>query len=245
MKLLKIGELAKAAGITVRSLHHYDRIGLLQPTTARESGHRLYNQKDVERLQQIISLKSMGLSLDAIAQCLDEGAYDLRKTLSMQEVAISNGIENLQRVQRTLRLMIDKLALDQDLTTKELLSFIKEVQKMENYYTPEQLKALKDRMEKYPEKAKEVEKAWPILFKKFEDAMKAGLSESDLKVQVLAKEAEHYIDLFTGGDKAIEANMNKFYEENPEKRSTMWGVTPEVANYVDRAMKNLKKIKKG
>src|SRR4051794_2075436 len=99
MKLLKIGELAKAAGITVRSLHHYDHIGLLSPTTDHESGHRLYNQKDVERLQQIVSLKSLGLSLEDIARCLAGGDYGLHKTLTLHEAAITANIEGLKKVQ--------------------------------------------------------------------------------------------------------------------------------------------------
>src|SRR4051812_39648003 len=105
MKLLRVGEIARAAGITVRSLHHYDEIGLLRPAVAGESGHRLYNQKDVERLQQIVSLKSLGLSLDDIAQCLDGKAHDLQKTLTLHEAAISSNIENLKNVQGRLRLM--------------------------------------------------------------------------------------------------------------------------------------------
>jgi hypothetical protein len=184
----------------------------------------------------------MGLSLEEISQCLDEEAYDLRKILSMQEAAISGSIENLQNVQSTLRIMIDRLALDQSLTTKELLDFMKEVQRMEKFYTPEQLKKLKERYEKYPEKAKEVEQAWPILFKKFENAMKAGLPITDLKVQVLATEAQHYIDLFTGGDKEIEANLDKFSTENRDNALKMWNVSKDVFDYADQARKSIKKI---
>lgn len=243
MRLLKIGELAKAAGVSVRCLRHYDHIGLLQPNSSRESGHRLYNQKDVERLQQIISLKSMGLSLQDIARCLEEEEYDLLKTFTMQEAAIFRDIEALQKIRINLRLMIDRLALDQDLTMKELLSFIKEVQTMEKYYTPEQLEKLKNRYEKYPKEVKEVEKAWPILFKKFEEAMNAGLSVTDLKVQVLASEAQHYIDLFTGGDKEIEANLDKAAEHNRENALKMWNVPKEVFDYANQARMSIKKLK--
>jgi hypothetical protein len=115
---------------------------------------------------------------------------------------------------------------------------------MEKYYTPEQLKKLKARYEKYPEKVKEVEQAWPILFKKFEDAMKAGIPVTDLKVQVLATEAQHYIDLFTGGDKEIEANLDKFPSENRDNALKKWNVSKDVFDYADRARKNLKSFRK-
>ena len=245
MKLLRIGELAKAAGITVRTLHHYDQIGLLSPQADQESGHRWYDKKNVERLQQIISLKSLGLSLEVIAQCLDGKAYDLQKTLAMHEGAISASIENLKKIQGPLRLMINKLARDQGLTAKELLAFMKEVQNMEKYYTPEQLEKLRDRYERYPEGVKAVEQAWPVLFKKFEEAMMAKLPVTDLKVQVLAAEAQHYIDLFTGGDKEIEENLDKAYADSQENALKMWNVSKEVFEYATLARKNLKKLKNG
>lgn len=242
MKLIKIGELAKEAGITVKSLHHYDKIGLLQATQGRESGHRLYSREDLERLQQILSLKSMGFSLEKIAQCLDEEAYDLQKTLTMQKECVLARIQQLQSVDQTLRLLLTKLSLSEHLTNKELFSFMKEVQNMEKLYTPEQVQILKDRYEKFPEKVKEVENAWPILFKKFEDAMNRGLSTSDPTVQVLAKQAQEYIDLFTGGDKEIEANLDKAHKENREGALKTWGVSQKVFKYADQARRIYKSI---
>lgn len=242
MKLLKIGELAKSAGVTVRTLHHYDEIGLLKPTADRESGHRLYNQSDVERLQQIASLKSIGLSLAQIEICLKEETYNLLETLVMQDAAIRARIEEQEKVQTLVRIMIDRLKLDQAFTTKEILLFINEVQKMEKIYTPEQIAKLQKRYKDYPDKVSEVEKAWPVLFKKFEEAMHAGLPVTDLKVQVLASEAQHYIDLFTGSDKEIEAKMDKNMEEQKENALKMWGVSKEVFEYASKAREQLKSL---
>lgn len=239
MRLLKIGELAKKAGVTVKTLHHYDRIGLLPVTVGRESGCRLYGEKDVQRLQHILSLKSMGLSLEAIGKCLDDEEHSLHTTLLVQEASISANIENLKKIQSTLRLMMDRIS-NQSLSTDDLLKFMKELQTMEKYYTADQVKKLKARYEKFPDKVKEVEEAWPKLFKKFEEAMHKGLPVNDLKVQVLAKEAELYIDLFTGGDKEIAASLEKFSSEQRESALKVWNVSREVFDYADRARKNLK-----
>jgi DNA-binding transcriptional MerR regulator len=235
MKLLKIGEVAKMAGISVRTLHHYDSIGLLRPSDASESGHRLYNASDIERLQQVISLKSMGLSLEGIANCLFSQGSNLLSTFEMQKDVIENKLSGLKKVHRQLQFLLTKLAHNESITSKELLQFIKEINDMENTYTPEQLKKLQERYEKYPERVKEVEKAWPILFKKFEVAMKLGLDPGSPEVQELAKEAQHYIDLFTGGDKEIEANLDKAYERNQESALKVWGVSKEVFEYATRA----------
>lgn len=60
----KVGELAKLTGLTIRTLRFYDQIGLFSPSAHSDSGHRLYNEADLSRLQQILSLKELGLSLE-------------------------------------------------------------------------------------------------------------------------------------------------------------------------------------
>ena len=67
----KVGELARRTGLTIRTLHHYDEIGLLKPTLHTGAGHRLYTAGDVARLQQVRSLRQLGFSLEEIRACLD------------------------------------------------------------------------------------------------------------------------------------------------------------------------------
>ncbi|GKT26799.1 hypothetical protein AVHM3334_22055 [Acidovorax sp. SUPP3334] len=68
--LLKVGELARRTGLTVRTLHHYDEVGLLTPSGRSEAGYRLYSQSDVQRLHGIQTLRQMGLPLSDIAALL-------------------------------------------------------------------------------------------------------------------------------------------------------------------------------
>ena len=65
---LKVGELAQRTGLTVRTLHHYDAIGLLRPSLHTEAGYRLYTARDIVRLQQVLSLRQLGFSLDEIRE---------------------------------------------------------------------------------------------------------------------------------------------------------------------------------
>jgi len=67
-----VGEVARAAGVTVRALHHYEEIGLLVPSARTISGYRLYGQADLERLQQILFYRELGFSLASIAALLDD-----------------------------------------------------------------------------------------------------------------------------------------------------------------------------
>src|SRR5207249_1460486 len=80
---LKVCELAKRTGLTIRTLHHYDEIGLLAPSGRTESGHRLYTADDVARLQQIVSLRQLGFALEEIKDCLDRAGFSPLEVIGM------------------------------------------------------------------------------------------------------------------------------------------------------------------
>src|SRR6476659_2048635 len=80
----RVSEFAEKAGVTVRTLHHYDRLGLLKPSGRTEGGYRLYGEGDFARLQQIVTLKFIGLPLRQIKDLLDRGDLDLAATLRLQ-----------------------------------------------------------------------------------------------------------------------------------------------------------------
>ena len=71
MARLTVGELARISGTTVRTLHHYDEIGLLRASDRTQAGYRLYGEADVDRLRAILSYRELGLRLDQIAQAVD------------------------------------------------------------------------------------------------------------------------------------------------------------------------------
>ena len=84
----RIGEFAELAGVTVRALHHYDRIGLLKPQRS-DSGTRLYSLADLERLEQIAALKFLGIPLREIKLLLKHGPLTLTDSLHMQREALT------------------------------------------------------------------------------------------------------------------------------------------------------------
>src|SRR5437870_13467084 len=87
-KLFQAREFAELTGVTVRTLHHYDRLGLLKPSRYSRAGYRLYRESDVTRLEQIVALKFIGFSLKDIKEILKGGAVDLGATLRRQREAI-------------------------------------------------------------------------------------------------------------------------------------------------------------
>lgn len=95
---MTIGEVAKKMGVTVRTLQYYDKEGLLSPSTHSEGGRRLYSSKDLIMLHQVLSLKSLGFTLDDIKERLIklETPKDVANALSEQANDIRNKIKNLQ-----------------------------------------------------------------------------------------------------------------------------------------------------
>src|SRR5438445_7161375 len=93
---LKVGELARRTGLTVRTLHHYDEIGLLKPSLHTGSGHRLYTADDVARLQQVLSLRQLGFGLEEVRDCLNRPGFSPLEVIRLHVERLRAQIE-LQR----------------------------------------------------------------------------------------------------------------------------------------------------
>jgi DNA-binding transcriptional MerR regulator len=117
---LTIGAVARMAGITVRTLHHYDRIGLLRPTGRSVSGYRQYTEADIERLQRILFYRELELGLEQIhALLLGEAqpAVHLRR----QHQLVLDRIERLRRLADAIELTLEASEMDIKLTPEERL----------------------------------------------------------------------------------------------------------------------------
>jgi DNA-binding transcriptional MerR regulator len=105
------------AGISIRTLHHYDEIGLLKPTQKSASGYRLYTEWDLERLQQILFFRELGFSLREIAAIIDRPGFDRRQALLAHRQLLAERQERLRRlirsVDRTLEAMERSIPMDE------------------------------------------------------------------------------------------------------------------------------------
>lgn len=95
---MKISEFAKRAGVTTKTLLHYDKIGLLKPSQKTDSGYRVYCEKDFLKLQQITTLKFIGLSLGEIKQILFESGYNLENIIKIQKKALEEKKKHMEEV---------------------------------------------------------------------------------------------------------------------------------------------------
>src|SRR5690349_3152892 len=137
---LKVGELARRTGLTVRTLHHYDEIGLLKPSQHTESGHRLYSAGDVTRLQQVVSLRQLGFSLEEVRDCLDKPGFSVLEVLGLHATRLRDQIEFQRRLCDRLDALAIRLQSAGDVSADEFLRAIEEMTMIEKLYTPEQMK---------------------------------------------------------------------------------------------------------
>ena len=211
----KIGELARRTGLTVRTLHHYDEIGLLSPAERSDGGHRVYDEAAVQRLYRIVSLRSLGFPLDAIAEALDSERFDPRAAVEDHIARLEAQVAREQQLLQTLRALRDRPGAD------DFLTAIEELTMRERYYTPEQLEQLEERRQSIGEdKIREVEAEWAEIFAALKAEMQAGTDPADPKLRPLVERGTALLAMFTGGDPGIKDSLNRMWEnEDPETLS--------------------------
>jgi DNA-binding transcriptional MerR regulator len=230
---LKIGELARVAGVTVRALHHYDSTGLLVPSERTGGGHRLYSAADVQRLYRLLALRGVGLPLEEIGPLLDREDSP-RDTVQRHLGRVEQQLAALEQLRLRLTRLLDALNGD-EATTAEFLDAMEAMTMVEKYYTPEQLQQLEQRRQSLgEEKIQQVEQEWADLYARLRELREAGVDPGEPEPQALGKRAGELIEMFTGGDAGIRASLQRMYEqEGPEKASRGMG-SPEDFDYMNR-----------
>lgn len=114
-----VGQVAGFAGVTVRTLHHYDEIGLLAPGERSHAGHRRYDDADLDRLQQILFYRELGFPLDEVAALLDEPEADPRAHLRRQHELLTARIEKLQKMAAAVEHAMEARTMGINLTPEE------------------------------------------------------------------------------------------------------------------------------
>ncbi len=210
-------EFAKRAGVTIRALHHYDRLGLLKPSGRTAAGYRLYTDRDLVRLEQIVALKFIGFPLSQIREILNRKDLDVLSALREQRRIITHKREHLDRAIRAIERAEQALASGEQSDWEPFRRIIEVIQIqtrkdwMKNYYTEEQLENLRKRWS--PEVQAESERGWGELARDTEAAIASGESPNSEIGHKLAERRQRLLDLFTGGDPGIEASLQKLYAD--------------------------------
>src|SRR5215831_10078651 len=227
-KWFKAREFARLTGVTVRALHHYDRLGLLKPRRYSRSGYRLYGESDVARLEQIVALKFIGFSLQQIKDILRNGGGDLPSILRQQREAIEEKRKRLQQAVKAIQ-RAENLIATHGQPGFEVFAKIIEVINMQSnidwtrkYYS----EAAQGEIEKRAETigAVAIEQAqhdWSVLIKEVEAAVAAKEDPASPKAQSLAARWAELVQGFTGGNPEIQKGLNKMYADRQSWPASM------------------------
>jgi DNA-binding transcriptional MerR regulator len=247
-KLFKAREFAVASGVTVRALHHYDRLRLLKPSRYTRAGYRLYSERDFARLEQIVALKFIGFSLKEIRKILNRESDDLATALRRQREAIEEKRQRLdlaiQAIQRA-----EYVAGTSKEPGWEAFAKIIEVIKMQTdmdwtnkYYSEEAQREIKKRAATIPrEVIEQAQRDWAALIKEVEAAVAAGEDPASEKSGSLAARWSELIKGFTGGNSEIQKGLNQMYADRSNWPQSMpKPFSDEVQAFIVKAMKHRK-----
>jgi DNA-binding transcriptional MerR regulator len=213
-----VGELARLAGVSVRTLHHYEDVGLLAPSERTYSGHRLYDATDVERLARILALVQLGLSLDEVGRSLDDRKLSplalVERHLERARQVLEEQADLCQRLE-VLRTHLQGSQPNID----GFFELMEVMQMIETYYTKEQLEQLATRREQLGDAGmKAAEEAWSSVFDRLRVEMARGTDPQAPIVQAIIKDADGLIQQFTGGDPGIAQSLERMYTEQPVQK---------------------------
>lgn len=238
-KLIQVGALAQAAGLTVRTLHHYDAVGLLVPAERLYSGRRLYSPADVGRLYRILALRRLGLTLDEIGAMLDD-APDLTAAVRRHLDRVEQDLELGQRLAWTLRHMLELLDAGAQPTVDAFIETIEVMRMTQSYYTLEQREQLEQRRRGLGAAGMaRSEQDWADLIAAVTAERAGGTDPGDPRMLELARRWRALIERFTGGDAGIAQSLSRMYREQGPRDGSRGMVDPELMSYMGEALAKL------
>ena len=232
-----VSQLSRMAGISIRTLHHYDKIGLLKPARRAESGYRYYGKQELYRLQQILFFKELEFPLKKIRQILDDPDFELLGALNYQKKELLKRRERLNVLLNTLDKTIKQIEEENEMVTEEEMyeGFSREQQEeykreIREKYDPELVKESKENLKKMTRKEfSELKEEGILIARELAELMHRP--KEDEEVQALVK--RHY-----------EMN-NKYFETSAEVYkgiADLYVQDSRFAEYYDKHKKGLAKF---
>lgn len=237
-----VGEVSKLAGVTVRTLHHYDEIALLSPSGRSEAGYRLYDYRDLARLQEIVVWRQLGFALPEIQRLLDDPGHDRRMALTRQRALVDLELERLQATAR---------ALDRALAAHDHGTRMKEAEMFEDFdpaaYEDEARERWGD-TEAYRESARraarygepewaEIREQADEIVRDFAAALDAGEPADGERARAVAqRHREHITRWFYPVSTDMHRNLAELYVADPRFAASYDKVAGGLAAYVHDAV---------
>jgi DNA-binding transcriptional MerR regulator len=220
-----IGDLAKASGVTVRTLYYYDEIGLVPASDRTASGHRRYTSDDVRRLYRVRALAQLGLSLDEVARVLDRATEDLtalRDLLHAQLADLDVRARQLHEVRRRVQGLVEQLDGE---TVPEPARFLETLELTAQLYgnlSAQQRDALAERRAELGDDTVDgMRSEWLTIFKELKRHLAAATPADDPAVRALAARWQEIAASFRTGqphiDQQVQAASGAMWEQHGDR----------------------------
>jgi DNA-binding transcriptional MerR regulator len=242
---VNVGEVAALAGVTVRTLHHYDRIGLVRPSRRTAAGYRDYTEADLDRLHQVLVYRELGFRLEEVATLLDDPDADPPAHLRRQHRLLRDRLERTQAMVAAVEKEMEARSMGISLTPEEKFELFGEGYS-EDYereaeerwgeteaWTQSQRRTAADSKEDWVRikaEADDVER-------RFAEALRSGVpAESEQAMDVAEEHRQHIGRWFYDCPPAMHAGLGRMYVEDERFTAHYEQVAPGLAQYVSTAV---------
>ena len=242
MRGLRIGEVSKITGITIKTLRHFDKIDLLRPSSRDESGYRRYSRQDLLKLQSVLFYRELKIPLNEIKQLLNQNEIQLIDHLKNHEKSLNSELERIQTLLKTLNKTIKHMENNTPITEEELYEG----------FSKEEIKAIKTEVqEKYDPKivveSQNKVKSWTRdqlnSNKQVEASINFQLSElmhlpiDSPKVQEQIAKHFDWVNQFYTCTNEIYIGLSDLYVTDARFMSHYEEIKPGLAQFLSKAMK--------
>lgn len=238
-----VRQLAEIAGVSVRTLHHYDAIGLLTPPRDPSNGYRRYDQASLLRLQQILFLRELGMPLDEIRAALDRPDFDLLHALEQHRRALRERQERLARLAQTVERTIQHLRGEREMSNEELFAGFSEEQQAAyeeeaaQRWGEENVRASNQQWREYSdEKKRAILQEGQAVYADLIAAMPEGPASAAAQ-NGIRRWHEHLRNFYEPTPEIL-LGLGDLYNDDPAFNATFVKMHPELAPFMREAIKH-------
>ena len=240
-----VGELARLAGVTVRALHHYDRIGLVRPSDRTSAGYRSYDGRDLDRLQQVLVYRELGFPLEEVATLLDDPDADPAAHLRRQHRLLRERLERTQAMVAAVEKEMEARQMGIPLTPEERFEVFGDhdpsqydAEAEERWGDTDAHAESKRRVATY---AKEdwlrIKEEGADVEQRFAGALRSGVPADSAQAMDVAEEhRQHITRWFYACSPEMHAGLGEMYVGDPRFTAHYDQIAPGLAQYVSTAV---------
>lgn len=245
-----VKKLSKLSGVTVRTLHFYEEIGLLKPAYYGANGYRYYEENELLQLQQILFFKELGFSLKQIQEVLGKSDFDQLSSLYSHRKSLNREWEKIGKLLKTIDKTIEHLKGKKKMEDKEIfdgfcITLVKKAKPGASYASAEEIvvKSVKNPTKDIEDVKKRgktfydnVNKAACELFKELAFCIEQKLAPASEEVHRLIKRHHMLIEQFHDATREVYKAMAQLYREHPEIRKQLDPFHPQLADFMAKGM---------